>query len=142
MEAEPSNFWQYVNFKRKHFDFLSTMKVGNKESSDSVKICDMFANFFRKLIDTNASTEWKEIRKKYIDDLKVSHSTSPENVSASFIKICKLFIIRPLTFIFNQSLCSGYFPASWNSSYINLEIKEVYRVTQSHFRYQHCSKVL
>lgn len=84
---------------------------------------------------------------EYIDDLKLYHNLEPYNIPASIIKLCKTFISKPLTYIFNLSLSSGHFLLHKNCSkfirYLNLVTENIFHVSlvlQSFPRSHKCSK--
>lgn len=51
-------------------------------------------------------------------NLKPYHSLGPNNIPASFIKFCKTFITKPLTYIFNLSLSFRHFFSIWKLSFV------------------------
>lgn len=136
IKSNPSNFWSYVNTKRKSTDFPCLMKYDQIQTSDNAQICEMFADFFRSNYFNGSSDvqinsiggakisniPFLQVTQHevglYIDNLKFNHSPGPDNIPSSFIKQFKSFLIKPLTIIFNKSLSSGYFPDLWKASYI------------------------
>jgi hypothetical protein len=108
----------------------------NKTTTDPIIICNSFNDFFVNVgqninnsiitdnnvplatsyIETEVSNSMyimpvnEQEVEKYINQLDCTKACGADNIHPKLVKVAKMFIIKPLTYIFNMSLKTGIFP--------------------------------
>lgn len=130
-----SNFFKFVNVKRKCHGYPSTMHFEGETSSDVKGICDMFAKSLggayrhaqssnvnldpgvshSPLLDVHLSIEDIFMGIVYLDPSK---GPGPDGLPPSLLINCASEFLLPLTIMYNCSLRTGIFPELWKRSYL------------------------
>jgi hypothetical protein len=70
--------------------------------------------------------------------MKLTHASGYDEILIKVLKICKHFIISPLTYIINRSLATGIFPDRLKFSEIKPNLKMVIEVLPVISDLYHC----
>lgn len=141
LSNNPSQFWSYVDQKRKTIGYPNTMSYGPLSASNTVDICNLFVSFFKTVYcdddDDNIEDDIQQqnfilhdtvslgsIRITYDEVMKsllglnINKGSGPDNVPPKVLRSCAETLCYPLHMIFNSSLRSGIFPSRWKTSYV------------------------
>lgn len=136
LKSNPSNFFNFVNERRKTNSFPSVMKFNTKTASNSDEIVNLFAEYFSTVYtshggNNNLLLDCKNpslmIPKLTLteNDVCIALEKLPETLDrgsdklpAIFLKRCAKSLAKPLCLIFNESLAHSTFPSCWKISNI------------------------
>lgn len=151
LASNPKKFWNFINGKRKVVGFPSPMIYQSCLASQPLEICNFFAKFFESVYeplqplhsrfqDYGRASRFSLI--KFTEDevcdglshLDVKKGTGHDGIPPSLLKDCAESLSRPLAFIFNESLQTGYFPDFWKISFIRPIFKSGKRCEIENYR--------
>lgn len=109
------------------------MHRGLTKSSNTLEICELFADFFsqnfvtdgndtlntanvRELISIGSITLTPDDVYKHLLALDTNKGDGPDNISPLFLRNCAPTLKIPLCILFNKSLSTGTFPKRWKTS--------------------------
>jgi len=137
IQADPKQFYDFVNAKRKSSGFPSQLTLDDISSSSDNSAADLFADFFSSVY-TNDTFESSNLCTAipslstvmspividestvfaYMKTIKHSHKGGPDGIPSVIIKECAEALCKPLAMIFNVSLKSSTFPTAWKESFV------------------------
>ena len=95
-------------------DFVN-LEVKNKSKTDlDSDFCDIIIN--------------EELVLNELNKMKVNKSGGPDGLTTNFLTKIKLAIVKPLTYLFNESLNSGIVPEQWKEALVHLYLKRERRI--------------
>ena len=133
VKSNPKMFWKYANSKRKTNTGISELKfkteVGEerKTTTDKEK-AEVLANFFSSVFTIEPEGELPlmhpiEVKQeciektfneseilKLLQNLDVNKSCGPDGLHPKMLKELSATIAKPITIIFNSSMCQGLVP--------------------------------
>lgn len=152
LTRNPSQFWSYVQSKKKISGFPKTMSHNTISSSTVEGICDLFALFFKRVyVEENVGDvpdsfglsedvclgsivlSRADVLKSLLN-ISVDKGSGPDNISPLILRNCAYALLTPLYHIFSQSLSSGHFPKRWKISYITPIFKTGSRKNVENYR--------
>ena len=137
LQSNSKYFWSYVNSKRKTNGLPHSMYLNDVESSDTVKICEMFAKYFSSVFtndiptsnnisDSDFSIDISALNiviadvKIALSNLDSKTSPGPDGIAPILLKKCASSLSVPIHYILIQSLSCGKFLDQWKISQIRL----------------------
>lgn len=131
---DPKSFWKFINAKRNTDNIPYEMHYNNEKCDTGPQIANLFAEYYSSIycdkhcdIPSQTSTNNIsisninfEISDIYIrlSELDCNKGPGPDGIPPSLLRYCAFILARPLFFIFNLSLSSGYLPFCWKTSFI------------------------
>lgn len=132
--VEPTNFWNFINIKRKVSANPSSIIHLGEEICGDQQIGDHYADFYQTVYKCYPRCEDRSFVEqslsfgppvlcpgdieKALKDVKCSYVPGPDNVPATIVKKCSSVLSEPLCYLFNLSLTTGIFPEVWKSSFL------------------------
>jgi len=136
IKHDPKNFWNFVNKKRGVSGYPRSMVLGDAVSNSATLSASLFQTFFMSNF-MQPTSSLSPVTPPYVDcenigliqfdcdevfdymkRLKLNYSPGPDGVPAFVLRKCAESLAIPLTFIFNRSLVTSYFPNCWKFSYV------------------------
>ncbi|RZK26366.1 MAG: hypothetical protein EOO43_03045, partial [Flavobacterium sp.] len=130
-------FWAYTKSKRKTNSYPKQFQYNDSKSSNSKDICEMFAKFFKSTypnqssdqsINTAATTITQPIVnpilitqgsvEKIINKIDLNKNGGPDGIPNIFLRMTSKQISKPLSMLFNKSICERVYPDEFKSSFI------------------------
>ena len=144
------SFWNYFNYKEGGNQFPSCMSLGDVVKSEPSGIAELFALHFasvferpvpdvptyplQDVVSLGSIHITREAVSRGLDHLDIGKGMGPDGVPPILLRQCSETLSYPLTSLFNKSLQSGHFPASWKTSYITPIPKAGDRSIIQHYR--------
>lgn len=135
--SDPKKFWAYAAAKRKCSGYPLSMSLNNVTATNTLGICELFADFFQSVYkkhdsfksDDNNNYNYTKssnlICIPFISEqdvfngiLKMNIGRGADDIPSIILKNLANVLSYPLSLIFNKSLRSGIFPATWKISII------------------------
>lgn len=135
IKEDPRRFFQFVNSKKRNTELPTCMQLGDKIAKTPSEISNLFATHFSSVFSDEVivppnfnfensvhglsigEIQYSEVLSKLLKLPPVT-SCGPDGVPSFILKECALQLAEPLTFLFNRSIETGYYPKDWKSSYI------------------------
>ena len=109
------------------------MTYGDKETSDSAKIDNLFNNVFTSIAVFHFSPVTEEFVKTQFLRLPNGKATGLDTLSTRLFKTVIHNLATPLTHIFNSSLSTGTVPKDWKSAMVTLIFKDGRRLDDNKY---------
>jgi hypothetical protein len=134
IQTDPSRFWSYVHLLKNERFFPVSMTYDNEVLTGSLSIVNAFADFFQKsyVISQPSDLEMltqnptllinefdEEAVYKALRKVKDKSTAGPDGIPAFLLRDCASAFAYPLTALFNLSLKTSTYPASWKKSLIS-----------------------
>ena len=146
-KSNPKIFWKYANSKRKTNTGISELKFKSEEGEERKTTTDkekaeVLASFFSSVFTIEPEgdlplmhpIEVKQecIEKTYkeseilklLQNLDVNKSFGPDGLHPKMLKELSATISKPITTIFNSSMCQGLVPKLWKEGNITALFKK------------------
>lgn len=145
-------FWMFINNKKRSTGIPNSIHYLGETSSDTSRICNLFANFFRSVFkppdsgnapDVNISHEIinigdLQVRTSEVEEelKKLNEDKQPgfDGIAPVVLKKCASVLAIPLQIIFNRSLREGEFLSEWKISFISPIFKSGSRNEVTNYR--------
>ena len=143
-------FWKFIHSKQQEPSGISSLKSNSKIIFDSKGKANCFNNQFSSVFTTEDISTLPNLGEstvppmedikitcsgvlKLLQDLNTRKATGPESISAHVLKTYATEIAPVLTFIFQQSISSGYVPTDWRLANITPIFKKGDKSTPSNY---------
>lgn len=129
ISSDSSAFWQFINVRRNHTVYPTTMIYDNNSSNNIHETCNLFASYFQTIFTSHNNIDVQSFQ-PILGNLKIEISEEdvtssilelkdnpscifPDSVPSLFFKKCVQYLARPITILFNACLKEGTFIDSW-----------------------------
>ncbi|XP_055604798.1 uncharacterized protein LOC129753030 [Uranotaenia lowii] len=146
LRRNPKKFWKFVNTKRKESGLPAQLHLDDRTAVSPAEKCNLFAEHFSSVFSKQSPTAdqinaairrlpmdvlnldvfviSEETVSESIRNLKYSTSAGQDGIPACVLKKCLPRLLKPLTYIFNQSIGLQQFPAMWKKSVMSPVFKK------------------
>ena len=133
------HFWVYVANRQGKSGIPTCMSYDNVTSSNPVKICNLFSDFFRSVYEPSSlypgwspASDSSNDNNSYLctlnftvhevcrqlKSLDINKGPGPDGIPPYFLKRTAETICTPLSMLFNRCIESGIFPSAWKKTNI------------------------
>lgn len=135
-KENPEKFWSFIREKKKDESLPLMLHLDNESSNDGTTIANLFAKNFASVYSTEqlAPPEFNfrdslitPLSNIYIKEgdiqkalkaLKNDSSCGPDSIPPVLLKNCSRALVKPLHFLFNESIHAGKYPKIWKTSFV------------------------